>query len=127
MKSDTFDKVCEAIDGERVHVSEHAYDEAVDDGLSGVAVIDETTRGEVIEDYPNDPRGPSCLVLLAVGHNQPVHAVWGFDDGPGRAILITVYRPAPDRWSERHLVQMHAMRLGRSRGPRSGEARARRG
>jgi hypothetical protein len=81
-------------------VSEHAYDEAVEDGLSVVAVIDETPRGEAIEHYPTDPRGPSCLVLLAVEGDQPVHAVWGFDDAAGRAILITVYRPDPERWSD---------------------------
>lgn len=100
MQSDTFDKVCEAVDAARVHVSEHAYDEAVEDGLSVVAVIDQTTGAEVIEDYPDDPRGPSCLVLLAPERDQPVHAVWGFDEGVGRAILITVYRPDPERWSD---------------------------
>jgi len=36
MQSDTFDKVCAAVATGQVHVSEHAYDEAVDDGLSVV-------------------------------------------------------------------------------------------
>jgi hypothetical protein len=48
VQSDTFDKVCAAIAAGQVHVSEHAYDEAVDDGLSAVDVIDATSRGEVI-------------------------------------------------------------------------------
>ena len=100
MKSETFDKVCEAAAGGRVHVSEHAYDEAVEEDVSVVAVIDATSGGEVIEDYPEDPRGPSCLVLLAVGGGPPVHAVWAFDDGAERAILVTVYRPDPARWSD---------------------------
>jgi hypothetical protein len=65
-----------------------------------VDVIDRTPNGEVIEDYPGDPRSSSCLVLLNVGDEQPVHAVWAFDDGSGRAILITVYRPDPARWSD---------------------------
>lgn len=72
MQSETFDKVCDAIADGDVHVSEHAYDEAVEDGLSVVTVIDETPRGEVIEDYPTDPRGPSCLVLLALEDDEPV-------------------------------------------------------
>lgn len=100
MQSDTFDKVCTAIVVTRIHVSEHAYDEAVEDDLSVVDVIDQTQNGEVIEDYPDDPRGASCLVLMNVGDKQPVHAVWAFDDGSGRAILITVYRPDPTRWSD---------------------------
>ena len=100
MRSDTFEKVCGAIDAGRVHVSEHGYDEAVADGLRVVDVIEETLRGEVIEDYPEDPRGRSCLVHLAVDDDRPVHAVWGFDPEVGRAILITVYRPDPRRWSD---------------------------
>lgn len=91
--------VCEALAQERVHVSEHAYDEAVEDDLSVVDVIDETRHGEVIEDYPSDPRSPSCLVLLTADEGSPVHAVWAFDDGSGQAILVTVYRPDPQRWS----------------------------
>jgi hypothetical protein len=100
MQSDTFDKVCSAIATGQVHVSEHAYDEAVDDGLSVVDVLDATPRGEVIEDYPTDPRGASCLALITIGNDRPVHAVWAFDEGSGRAILITVYRPDPSRWSD---------------------------
>jgi len=75
MQSNTFDKVCAAIAAAQVHVSEHAYDEAVDDGLSVIDVIDATPRGEVIEDYPTDPRGASCLALITVGNDRPVHAV----------------------------------------------------
>ena len=100
MQSNTFDKVCKAIANGRIHVSDHAYDEAVEDDLSVVDVIDRTPNREVIEDYPDDPRGSSCLVLLKVGDEQPVHAVWAFDDGSGRAILVTVYRPDPTRWSD---------------------------
>jgi hypothetical protein len=65
-----------------------------------VDVIDATRCGDVIEDYPTDPRGASCLALITVGNDRPVHAVWAFDEGSGRAILITVYRPDPTRWSD---------------------------
>jgi hypothetical protein len=98
--STTFDKVCEAIAQGRVHVSEHAYDEAVEDDLSVVGVIDETRSGEVIEDYPDDRRGSSCLVLLTTDERTRVHAVWAFDHAAARAILVTVYRPDPSRWSD---------------------------
>ena len=91
--------MCEAVAAGRVYVSEHAYDEAIADDLSVVDVIDATPDGEIIEDYPNDPRGRSCLVLLKVSDQEAAHAVWAFDDGSGRAILVTVYRPDPARWS----------------------------
>lgn len=79
LRSKTFEKVRKATARGRLHVSEHAYDEVVDDHLSVVAVIRATAKGEVVEDYPDDARG---------------------DGVSGRAILITVYRPDPTRWSE---------------------------
>jgi hypothetical protein len=39
-------------------------------------------------------------VLLTVPDDEAVHAVWAFDEGAGRAILVTVYRPDPARWSD---------------------------
>ena len=75
MQSNTFDKVHKSIIDGQIHVSDHAYDEAVEDDLSVVDVIDRTPNGEVIEDYPDDRRGASCLVLLSVDDEQPVHAV----------------------------------------------------
>ena len=100
MPSVTFERICAAITRRRVHVSEHAYDEAVEEELQILEVIEGTPRGEVIEDYPQDPRSPSCLVLLQASSSGALHAVWAFDPGPGRAILVTVYRPDPARWSD---------------------------
>lgn len=100
MNSKTFDDVRAAITVGRVHASEHAYDEAVADGLTIAAVINGTAHGVAIEDYPDDMRGPSCLVLLPADEAIPVHAVWAFDAGSGRAILVTVYRPDRARWSD---------------------------
>jgi hypothetical protein len=56
LESETFDDVCGAIARGRVHVSDHAHDEAAGDDLSVLAVIGATPAGEVIEDYPTDPR-----------------------------------------------------------------------
>ena len=100
MESATFDLVRAAITAGRVHVSDHAYDESAADGLSARTVIDGTPHGVAIEDYPNDARGPSCLVLLHIESALAVHAVWAFDSSAGRAILVTVYRPDPARWSD---------------------------
>jgi len=89
-----------------------------------------TATGEVIEDYPDDLRGPSCLVFLRLPPaGEPVHVVYGYDDevewtascfdyyaelgrdlrgrviAPGfphqfnAVVLVTVYRPDPQKWS----------------------------
>jgi len=70
---------------------------------------------EAIEDYPNDPRGPSCLLLSFV-QGQPIHSViahpasrYAANRGlPQAALLITVYRPdqRPHEWSGDYRVRL---------------------
>lgn len=101
VKSLTFEKATTAIQQRAVHVSEHASAEALDDDLDIVSVVMGVPDGEVLEDYPTDPRGSSCLVLLRLEPNhKPVHVVLGYDDDLDRAIVITVYRPHPTKWSD---------------------------
>jgi hypothetical protein len=54
-------------------------------------------RCEVIENYPDDPRGASCLVLGFTEERLPLHLVCGVSL-PDVMVIITVYRPHPDKW-----------------------------
>ena len=54
-------------------------------------------RGEVIEDYPQDPRGPSCLLLGAGEGNRVLHMVCSPKDD--YLAIITAYVPDPEQWS----------------------------
>lgn len=54
-------------------------------------------RCHVIEHYPEDPRGASCLVLGFMGHDLPIHAVCGLSQ-PDMLVVITMYRPDPELW-----------------------------
>jgi|SRR5579884_1691944 len=54
-------------------------------------------NGEVIESYPDDPRGPSCLILGFVGGRRPIHIVCGNVDEP-LMLIITAYEPDPSEW-----------------------------
>lgn len=54
-------------------------------------------EAEIIEDYPNDPRGPSCLMLGFTKENSPFHIVCGVGDQE-TLVIITVYRPDADEW-----------------------------
>lgn len=58
-----------------------------------------SARAKIIEDYPNDPRGSSCLVLGFTEKNLPVHAVCAVGE-PETLVVITVYRPDPDEWTD---------------------------
>ncbi|MGQ9626166.1 MAG: DUF4258 domain-containing protein [Anaerolineae bacterium] len=52
---------------------------------------------EVIEDYPYNARGHSCLMLGFTNQGDPIHFVCGLSD-PEMLVIITVYRPGPERW-----------------------------
>lgn len=54
-------------------------------------------KAEIIEDYPEDPRGESCLVLGFTSEDEPIHIVC---DISSTIIIITVYRPDPELWIE---------------------------
>ncbi|MBX5476786.1 MAG: DUF4258 domain-containing protein [Clostridia bacterium] len=78
----------------------HAIREAVADDLDPIVVSEALRRnGEIIEDYPEDKRSASCLVLCHLPDGRPVHAVVGYAYEPVR--IITVYRPDlfPERWT----------------------------
>lgn len=55
-------------------------------------------NGSLLEDYPNDRRGPSCLVLSYPSDGRPVHSAWAWD-GTNDPFLITVYRPGPPKFT----------------------------
>jgi hypothetical protein len=55
------------------------------------------STSEIIEDYPNDPRGHSCLILGFTKKNLPLHIVCGVGDSE-TLVVITLYRPDPAQW-----------------------------
>ena len=51
----------------------------------------------VIEDYPEDSRGPSCLLLGFTTTKLPIHMVCG-NLREEEFLVITIYRPDPEQW-----------------------------
>ena len=54
-------------------------------------------RAEIIEYYPNDPRGESYLILGFTKQNRPIHIVCGIENLE-MLVIITVYRPDLNEW-----------------------------
>ena len=54
-------------------------------------------RAEIIENYSDDPRGASCLVLGFTNEGAPLHFVCGVSL-PDVVVIITLYRPNPQQW-----------------------------
>ena len=54
------------------------------------------TEGKMIEDYPNDPRGHSCLILGRGDRGRSVHVVCAPKED--FLAIITAYLPSKDAW-----------------------------
>lgn len=92
------ENIADAIRMERLRISDHADEEAEADGLTFDEVYFSVLHGEIIESYPTDRPFPSCLIFGKTFGGDPVHSVWAYNTGNKWAVLITVYRPDPDRW-----------------------------
>ena len=54
--------------------------------------------GEVIEDYPIDQRGHSCLIMGYDHKNRPIHIVCSPKED--YLAIITAYIPSLEEWEE---------------------------
>lgn len=88
----------DAIRHGRVRITEHADEETHADALVYDEVYLSVMNGEVIETYKKDRPYPSCLVYGTNFAGEPIHSVWAYNEASLWAVLITVYRPDPDRW-----------------------------
>lgn len=88
----------DTIQFDRVRVTDHADEEAQADALGLTDILYSVSRGEIIEDYPADRPYPSCLIFGNNAKQEPIHSIWAYNVDTQWAVLITVYRPDPDRW-----------------------------
>lgn len=74
----------------------HADEERRNDGFTISDIEDALLSGAILEQYPKDPRGPSCLVFGGA-KDAPKHVVCG-RNSLDYLVVITVYKPLPPRW-----------------------------
>ncbi|AEB68883.1 MULTISPECIES: DUF4258 domain-containing protein [Methanothrix] len=90
--------ILEAIQLGHVRITDHAYEEANADELKFDEIYFSALHGVVIEEYADDSPYPSVLIFGQTFAGDPVHSVWAYSELNGWAVLITVYRPDPNRW-----------------------------
>jgi Domain of unknown function (DUF4258) len=77
--------------------SEHAVDQSILRQIAVHEVAEAIAGGEVIEDYPHDKYGPSCLILGFANSGRPIHVQCSYPSGP-RVKVITTYEPDSEHW-----------------------------
>lgn len=98
--SSTLEQIKVLASRSEIRISDHGYDELAADGILAREVVAGLTSAEVLEDYPDFPKGPCVLVLEQDRNGLPIHAVWGIPRGAATpAVLVTAYRPSGERWT----------------------------
>jgi proteasome assembly chaperone (PAC2) family protein len=84
-------------------LTKHAERERELDMIFMLELEDALRYCEIIENYSDDPRGASCLVL-GFCDLKPIHAVCTIRSDPEELLLITVYDPSkrPDKWTDNY-------------------------
>jgi len=54
--SQTFEQVLALVARREVRISEHGYDEMIQDGILAREVLESVSEGLVVEDYPSYPK-----------------------------------------------------------------------
>jgi len=76
----------------------HAAERASERGINPLDVKEALLKGGIIEDYPDDHRGHSCLVCGMTESGKYLHIVCGclYD----MVWIITVYEPDSEEWMD---------------------------
>lgn len=80
-------------------ISLHADDERLAEHLTVAEIEAALMTCEILEEYPEDPRGSSCLALGFTPGGRPVHLVCGRNKR-GHLVWITVYVPTTPKWRD---------------------------
>ena len=77
--------------------TQHAVDQSLLRHITVQELRESIAGSEVIEDYPTDKYGPTCLLLGFTAATRPLHAQVSY---PSRPLIkvVTVYQPDPERW-----------------------------
>jgi hypothetical protein len=87
----------EKISAGQFEFSKHAVDQSILRHVTLQNIRETISDGEIIEDYPNDKYGPSCLILGYTQAGRPLHIQCSYPSRP-LVKLITLYEPDANLW-----------------------------
>jgi hypothetical protein len=86
-----------AVQSDNWAMTRHARERAGKRRIGDTELVAALAAGEILEDYREDPRGPSALVLGYSENNRAIHAVCALDPS-GTLLIVTTYEPEPPYW-----------------------------
>ncbi len=84
----------EKVEAGAFEFSQHVTDQSILRHISVQELRETIAVGKVIEDYPNDKYGPSCLILEFAGVGRPIYVQCSYPSRP-LVKIITLYEPDP--------------------------------
>jgi hypothetical protein len=91
------EEIRERVKQNKFEFSQHAVDQSILRQITVQELREAIAQGKIIEDYPNDKYGASCLLLGFTANNRALHI---YSSYPSRPLLkiITIYEPDPNWW-----------------------------
>ncbi|MBI4487656.1 MAG: DUF4258 domain-containing protein [Deltaproteobacteria bacterium] len=74
---------------------QHAIERSIEREVAEEEVAEVILSGEIIEEYPEDKYGPSCLIFGRTSTGRPLHVQCSV---PPDVWIVTLYEPNPDEW-----------------------------
>lgn len=83
----------------RLEYTQHAVDQSIHRRITVDELRQAMATGEIIEDYPDDKYGASCLILGYTQAGRPLHVHCSHAT---RELIkiITIYQPNPSQWTD---------------------------
>lgn len=91
------EEICKKIAQNQFEYSQHAVDQSIIRHISVSELREAIAHGEIIEDYPEDKYGPSCLILGFTFEQRPLHIQCSYPSRP-LVKIITLYEPDVKLW-----------------------------
>ena len=91
------DAILRKIENGQFEFSQHAIDQSILRRINIQEFREAVSQSDLIEDYPDDKYGPSCLLLGFTSSHRPLHILCSY---PSRPIIkiVTLYEPNPSDW-----------------------------
>jgi hypothetical protein len=91
------EEIREKISAGQFEFSKHAVDQSILRVVAVREIREAIAAGEIIEDYPDDKYGPSCLVFGRTQAGRPLHIQCSYPSRP-LVKIITLYEPDASLW-----------------------------